>query len=138
MLDTFQLSHKLPLKIREFNHNAEYPLFYYYTEELALLHEQISRKYLEFIKLLDNTSPLVLLQFSLSCIVEEVDATSKIECVHSSKRELKAILEGGRTSGRFSGILRKYHKFSSGEEIMLDRSEDIRGIYEDIAYMDIL
>ena len=132
------LSHKMSLKIREFNHRVEYPLFYYYTEELALLQERISRKYLEFVKLLDNTSPLVLLQFSLLCIVEEVDATSKIEGVHSSKRELKAILEGGDTSGRFSGILRKYHKLSNGEEIMLDRPEDIRSIYEDIAYADIL
>lgn len=132
------LSHKLSLKIREFNHHAEYPLFYYYTEELALLQERINRKYLEFVKLLDNTSPLVLLQFSLSCLVEEVDATSKIEGIHSSKRELKAILEGGSTSGRFSGILRKYHKLSNGEEIILDRPEDIRSIYEDIAYTDIL
>ena len=132
------LSRKLPLKIREFNHHVEYPLFYYYTEELALLQERINRKYLEFIKLLDNTSPLVLLQFSLSCLVEEVDATSKIEGIHSSKRELKAILEGGSTSGRFSGILRKYHKLSNGEEIILDRPEDIRSIYEDIAYTDIL
>ncbi len=132
------LSRKLPLKIREFNHHAEYPLFYYYSEELALLLERINRKYLEFIKLLDNTSPLVLLQFSLSCLVEEVDATSKIEGIHSSKRELKAILEGGSTSGRFSGILRKYHKLSNGEEIILDRPEDIRSIYEDIAYTDIL
>ena len=113
-------------------------MFYYYSEELALLLERINRKYLEFIKLLDNTSPLVLLQFSLSCLVEEVDATSKIEGIHSSKRELKAILEGGSTSGRFSGILRKYHKLSNGEEIILDRPEDIRSIYEDIAYTDIL
>lgn len=134
----FKLSRKLPLTIKEFNHHTEYPLFYYYTEELALLQERISRKYLEFMKLLDNTSPLVLLQFSLSCIVDEVDATSKIEGVHSSKRELKAILEGGSTSGRFSGILRKYYKLSNGEEIILDRPEDIRDIYEDIAYMDIL
>ena len=132
------LSRKIPLTIREFNHNAEYPMFYYYSEELMLLQEQVSRKYMDFRKLLDNTPPLVLLQFSLSCIVDEVDATSKIEGVHSSKRELREILEDESTSGRFSGIVRKYHKLSNGEEIVLDKPEDIRSVYEDIAYREIL
>ncbi len=132
------LSRKIPLTIREFNHNAEYPMFYYYSEELMLLQEQVSRKYMDFRRLLDNTPPLVLLQFSLSCIVDEVDATSKIEGVHSSKRELKEILEDESTSGRFSGIVRKYHRLSNGEEIVLDKPEDIRSVYEDIAYREIL
>lgn len=99
----------IPIQIREFNHDKQYPAFYYYPEELVLQLEMTEKHYLEFLHVLAIVPPLVQHQFSLSCIVDEVGSTSAIEGIHSSKEELKALLDGESSEGQFASIIKKYH-----------------------------
>ena len=100
----------IPIEIREFNHNREYSAFYYYPEELVLQLEKTEKHYQEFLRVLETVPLLVQHQFSLSCIVDEVGSSSLIEGIHSSKKELKALLDGESSEGHFASIVKKYHK----------------------------
>lgn len=94
--------------IREFNHQKSYPAFFCYTEELALLTEEIYKKHEMLLQILNDVSPLLVEQYILGSIVDEVRATSDIEGVYSTRREVKDIMNGKTQSARFSSIVGKY------------------------------
>ena len=82
-------SKHVPIMIKEYNYNINFPAFWYYTEENILLIEKVYRQYQKLLDIMQSISPLVLHQYPLSCIVNEVYSTSAIEGIHSTHRELK-------------------------------------------------
>lgn len=62
--------------IKEHNRREAYPAFLCYTEELSLLFEEIYTKHEQLLQLINTVPLLVLEQFILFSVVDEVRATS--------------------------------------------------------------
>ena len=128
----------LPLLIKQFNHNQAYPAFFYYTQELALLLEQISSLFGEFLNILPAVNPVVCNQFTLACVIDEVHSTSNIEGIHSTHRELKDILDGSKQDIHFSSIIKKYDLLTSGSYPEFLSCEDVRNFYDEFTHVDAI
>ena len=128
----------LPLQIKQFNHNQAYPAFCYYSQELALLLEQISSLFAEFLNILPAVNPIVLNQFTLACVIDEVHSTSNIEGIHSINRELRDILDGSKQNIHFSSIIKKYDLLTSGSYPEFLSCEDVRNFYDEFAHVDAI
>ena len=127
----------IPIMIKEYNHNINFPAFWYYTEEIILLIEKVYRQYQKLLDIMKSISPLVLHQYSLSCLVDEVHSTSAIEGIHSTHRELKEILEG-KNSIHFTSIIKKYDMLIHESEIDFFTCKDIRKFYDEFAHSEII
>ena len=66
-------------QIQEYNHRNKFQAFFCYTEDFAMLMEEIYQKHEDLLQALDSVPSLVMEQFLLSSIVDEVRATSDIE-----------------------------------------------------------
>ena len=123
--------------IRQYDRRNEYPAFLCYTEELMLLVEKIYRKHERLLEILNVISPLVIEQFVLFSLVEEVRATSDIEGVHSTRREIEDVIKGTTRSPRFSSIVGKYKTFLKPSEIRFETCKDIRAFYDEFVHREI-
>ena len=128
----------LPIEIRQFNHDKSYPAFYCYNQEVMLLTEQIYQSLAKFLRTIQNISDVVMHQFKLSCIVDEVHSTSDIEGIHSTHRELKDVLEGSNDNSHFSSIIKKYDLLSSGEIPLFTTCDDVRNFYDEFVHIDAI
>ena len=126
----------LPLNIKQFNHNKEYQAFFFYNHDLVMLMEKIHSQFADFTRTVQNLSPIILQQFALSSLVEEVHSTSSIEGIHSTHRELKDILDGNSSNVHFSSIIKKYDLLISGQSPLFTSCEDIRNFYDEFAHVD--
>lgn len=127
----------LPFNIKQFNHDKSFQAFFYYSQDLALLMQNIYTSFTEFLNIISNISHIVLQQLSLSCLIDEVHSTSSIEGIHSTHRELKDILDGNSNSRHFSSIIKKYDLLSSGHFSPFRSPKDIRAFYDEFAHDDI-
>ena len=123
--------------IKQFNHRESYPAFLCYTEELVLLLEKIYKRYETFLYTVNTMPPVVLHQYSLSCIMDEVKSTNSIEGIHSTRREIKEVMEGVAKTPRFSSIIKKYDMLLSGENFNFKSCNDLRDFYEDFAHKEV-
>ena len=78
-------------------------------------------------------------QYSKKCLIDEIVLTNSIEGVHSSRKEINEALEilARQTEKqgkhrRFTGLVNKYLKLMTGEEIPLTTSRDVRAIYDEL------
>lgn len=79
-------------------------------------------------------------QFTNSCLVDEIVLTNNIEGVHSTRKEIDAILNdlsNHNEKQRFRGLVKKYSLLIKGESIEMNTCRDIRGIYDDIFLEEI-
>ena len=83
------------------------------------------------------SSYVVLRQFALSCILDEVKSTNDIEGVHSTRKEIKEILDGVSSSSRFSSIVNKYYNILNNEKIDFSTNDDIRKFYDIFAHEEV-
>lgn len=125
-------------EIKQFNHEHSYPAFFYYDESFALLSEKIYKHFESFLHLVFSLPPVVLHQFALSCIIEEVKSTNDIEGVHSTHRELKETLEQFSKSSRFSSIVTKYNTLLSQKSMQFNTCTDIRTLYDEFAHQEVI
>lgn len=128
----------LPLQIKQFNHDKSFQAFFYYNQDLTVLVEKVYNLYADFLNILHNVPPIVMQQFSLSCLIDEVHSTSSIEGIHSTHRELKEILDGNYNRKHFSSIIKKYDLLLSGHSPLFFSCEDVRNFYEDFAHADAI
>jgi len=84
-----------------------------------------------------SVPPVVLRQFALSCILDEVKSTNDIEGVHSTRKEIKEILDGVSSSSRFSSIVNKYYNILNNEKIDFSTNDDIRKFYDIFAHEEV-
>ena len=129
---------RLPLQIKQFNHDESFQAFFYYNQDLTVLVEKIYSLHADFLNILHNVPPIVQQQFSLLCLVDEVHSTSSIEGIHSTHRELKEILDGNYNRKHFSSIIKKYDLLLSGNSPLFFSCEDVRNFYDDFAHADAI
>ena len=125
--------------IKQYKHKTSYPAFLCLTQEMFLLMERIYKSYEVFLYLVNTVPHVILRQFSLLCIVDEVKSTNDIEGVRSTRREIKEILDGGiRKSHRLESIVQKYRGLLSKEKIAFETSHDIRKFYDEFAHEEVI
>lgn len=129
----------LDISIKQYNHKNAYPAFFCYTEEIFLLMEKIYKSYEALLYVIHSVPPVVLQQFSLLSILEEVKSTNDIEGVHSTKKELREIIDGkAPQNARFSSVVNKYNSLLTNSEIKFNTCQDIRDFYEDFTHKEII
>ena len=132
------LTRHFDFQIQEYNHRNKYPAFFCYTEEFTVLMEEIYKKHEDLLQALQAVPPLVLEQFILSSVVDEVRATSDIEGIHSTRKEIKEVVSGSVQSARFSSIVAKYKSFlTDSAQINFRTCEDIRAFYDEFAHKEV-
>ena len=124
--------------IKQFNRRTAFPAFLCYTEEMMLLAEKIYKQQENFLQLLTKVSPILLNQFNLISVLEEVKSTNEIEGIYSTRRELKEIIESESKSSRFFGIIKKYKSLTSNEKLNFQTCEDVRKFYDDFAHSEVI
>ena len=123
--------------IRQYGRRNEYPAFLCYTEEFVLLVETIYQKHEQLLRSLSEVSTLLMRQFELFSVVEEVRATSDIEGVHSTRREIEDVVNGASRSPRFSSIVGKYLALDGHTDFRFETCEDIRAFYDEFVHREI-
>lgn len=127
------------IDIKQYGHQNAYPAFLCFTQEMFLLMERIYKAYEGFLYLVNSVPGVVLQQFSLLCIVDEVKSTNDIEGVRSTRREIKEIIDGGGSkSSRLESVVQKYRGLLSKEEIAFETSRDIRKFYDEFAHAEVV
>lgn len=79
-------------------------------------------------------------QFTNRCLIDEIVLTNNIEGVHSTRKEIDAILNdlsNHNEKQRFWGLVKKYSLLIKGEPIEMNTCQDIRDIYDDIFLEEI-
>lgn len=129
----------LDIIIKQYNHRNSYPAHFNYSEDIVLLIEKIYKTYEHFLYVIHSVPPVVLQQFSLLSILEEVKSTNDIEGVHSTRKELRDIIDGTAPhNARFASVVNKYHSLLSDTEIKFETCQDIRNFYDDFAHEEVV
>lgn len=132
------LTRHFDFQIQEYNHQNKYPAFFCYTEEFVGLMEEIYKKHEDLLQALRAVPPLVLEQFILSSVVDEVRATSDIEGIHSTRKEIKEVVSGTVQSARFSSIVAKYKSIlTNSMSISFRTCEDVRAFYDEFVHREV-
>ena len=88
---------------------------------------------------------VALRQYSKRCLIDEIVLTNNIEGVYSSRKEigdaLNILEEQSAKKGKkntFLGLVNKYLKLLSKEEVPLQTCQDIRNIYDEIVLEEVI
>lgn len=130
-----------PIEIKQYNRENAYPAFLCYTEEITLLIEHFYKNYFNLFKMKQQAPPILLRQFVLSSLIDEIKSTNDIEGVHSTKKQIKDILESQPISKDFlhlKSVVDKYNKIINNEDIYFNSCQDIRKFYDTFALDEVL
>lgn len=127
------------ISIQEYNRRHAYPAFFVYTQEVVLLMEHIYKSYETLLYAINNVPAVVLRQFTLLSILEEVKSTNEIEGIHSTRKELRDIIDGtAPRSARFASVIHKYSDLLSSIDIEFKTCQNVRNFYDDFAHKEVL
>ena len=127
------------ISIQEFNRKNAYPAFLLYTQEIALIMEHIYKSYENLLYVIHSVPKVVLNQFTLLSILEEVKSTNEIEGIHSTRKELRDIIDGtAPRSARFASVIHKYNDLLSNANIEFKTCQDLRNFYDDFAHQEVI
>lgn len=80
-------------------------------------------------------------QYMNKCLIDEIVLTNGIEGVHSTRREiddaLEMLAEKDKT-GRFLGIVEKYHALRTRERIPVETCADVRALYNELVLDEVV
>ena len=130
-----------PIEIREINRGKAFPAFLCYTGELNLQTQRIYQKYIHLERILENCPGIMLHQYALSCLIEEVQSTNEIEGVKSTKKQIKDIIQRIPVPENYKhliSVVDKYHKIINKKEFTFDTCEDIRKFYDGFALAEVV
>lgn len=119
---------------------AEHQAFFVVTPEIQRMLSNILRMDKAVANLRSLLPGIAINQFSQRCLVDEIVLTNNIEGVHSTRREISALLDdlNERSRGkRFYGLVQKYIMLRTSDDIPLDSSQDIRAIYDDLVLAEV-
>lgn len=126
------------IPIHQYNRKSAYPAFLCYTGKILRLVEKFYKTYEQFLYTVNTVPPVVLYQFTRLSIVEEVKSTNDIEGVHSTKKEIREIIEKkGTHYHRLQSVVHQYLELLGEEEIKFDTCQDIRNFYDDFTHQEI-
>lgn len=80
---------------------------------------------------------VALEQFTTRCLIDEIVLTNNIEGVHSTRREIDSLLEGGGKSTRFYGLVQKYLMLRKGKTLEFKTCADIRAVYDELVLREV-
>ena len=123
-------SHKIGVNI------GKYPAFFLETENIRKKALLIHKKDKEVLKLCLSVPKEAINHFIKTCIIDEIQTTNEIEGVRSTRKEIKEAYED--RGNRFKGIVNKYQKLISQENIQLTTCEDIRNLYNDLVLQEVV
>lgn len=119
--------------------------FYLLTPEVLKLTSEILQADKKISLLKQMLPGAAIHQFTRRCLIDEIVVTNRIEGVHSTRRELYEVLgelesqaERKHKPKRFSGLVNKYMKLQSGEEVPLRTITDIRRLYDELVLQEVL
>lgn len=124
---------------------AGYQAFFVQCEDVINLTYQILKLDKDIFRLRKMLPKVALEQYSKKCLIDEIVLTNNIEGVYSSRKEIGAALsileEQSEKKGRknaFLGLVNKYMKLLSHEEVPLQTCQDIRDIYDEIVLEEVV
>lgn len=124
---------------------AGYQAFFVQCEDVINLTYQILKLDKDIFRLRKMLPKVALEQYSKRCLIDEIVITNNIEGVYSSRKEIGAALnileEQSEKKGRknaFLGLVNKYMKLLSHEEVRLQTCQDIRDIYDEIVLEEVV
>ena len=82
--------------------------------------------------------------YESKCLIDEIITTNRIEGVHSTRRDvedtLQTLLDRSSVKGkqyRFFGLVNKYRKLLSNEEVSLLTCRDVRSLYDELVLPEV-
>lgn len=121
----------------------KYEMFTCITMEMMLLSQKITDLIFKLEQIIQPIPPIAIRQFFTACLREEIQATNAIEGVFSTRKEIDYALDqqqfpSERKNTRFWGIVNKYQKLISKEDIPFSTCEDLRKFYDDFAADEVI
>lgn len=83
---------------------------------------------------------IALIQFTKKCIVDEIQLTNAIEGVHSTRKEIRELIDEkteNKERRRLYGLVQKYMMLSNGQQINLRSCQDIRTLYDEFVLAEV-
>ena len=124
---------------------AGYQAFFVQCDDVINLTYQILKLDKDIYKLRVKLPEVALEQYSKRCLIDEIVITNNIEGVYSSRKEIGAALsileEQSIRKGKkpaFLGLVNKYKKLLSHDEVPLQTCQDIRDIYDEIVLEEVV
>lgn len=125
-------------------HINENRAFFVANAEVAALMFSILRLDKRVAQLCSELPGAALNQYSRKCLIDEIVISNNIEGVHSSRKEIGQVLaqleEQSENKGnrrRFEGLVNKYMKLTSSEEVSLNVCRDVRTVYDEIVSSEV-
>jgi len=118
-----------------------YPAFYNEDIEIFKTIIAIQRTHEKIIDLAFKLPNIALDQYARRCLIDEIILTNDIEGVYSTRREIGSILsdlEKKNQKNRFFGLVNKYKMLNEYQVIDLRTSQDVRNLYDELFYQEIL
>ena len=115
--------------------------FYLTNPEMLLLITSIMDLDKDLTKKTKQLPENALRQFTVQSLIDEIKQTNDIENVYSTKKEIRETykrIEKGVDKGRFKGLVSKYDKFNTNEEIRLETCQDIRTLYNELVLDEVV
>ena len=126
------------INIKQYNRKKSFSAFMCCNCEIDKLLEDIFIEHSRLLSLLPNIPRVVLNQFYMLCIVDEVKASNNIEGIRSTRNELQKAMENMESNSRFASTLNKYNLILRSESIDFGTCQDLRLFYEDFAYKEVV
>ncbi len=90
---------------------------------------------------ISNLPTIALDQYIKRCLIDEIVLTNEIEGVISTKKDIFEILESAKLQDkhkRLLGLVTKYSKLTSNENLSIASCQDVREIYDDLVLQEVL
>ncbi len=117
--------------------------FIVYTNEIINNITSIYKLDKKLTNVINHLPPIALDQFSIKSLVDEIKLTNEIEGVHSTRKEIKALLSPTERANKYNGkriygLVQKYLMLMGEVDIPLHTCKDIRNIYDDLVLKEVL
>lgn len=129
----------------EFTHRynfniAEHQAFVGINFEILNLITSILQLDKRLLKATKSVPRIALIQFTRKCIVDEIQLTNEIEGVHSTRKEIRELIDDKnekKERKRLYGLVQKYMMLSNGQQINLKNCQDIRTLYDEFVLAEV-
>lgn len=98
---------------------------------------QLDKRLLQIEKRLPR---IAITQFTRKCVVDEIQLTNEIEGVHSTRKEIRELINDesvNKKRKRLYGLVQKYMMLSNRQEIKLKTCQDIRTLYDEFILAEV-
>lgn len=134
---------KLGIHTKKTATGHSYEMFTCLTSEMMLLSQKISSLTLKLERVINPIPPIAVKQFFTACLRDEIKATNDIEGIHSTRKEIDHALDQQfnpeeRKNTRLWGIVNKYQKLITQENIAFKTCKDLRRFYDDFALDEVI